>query len=123
MTTIAEFNERIPTKYSFDRPAEECEIAKAIEEAGEPAREKILDEATRIIYGDRQKTYGSARENMGRIAKIWSVALGMEVTEDQVINCMIGVKLARLVNTPGHRDSYVDIAGYVGVFDKMSRNE
>jgi hypothetical protein len=85
--------------------------------------ENILDKAKEIIYGQRQDDYGPAIESHKRIAAIWSVVLGIEVTPEQVALCMIGVKMARLRNTPGHEDSWLDIAGYVGVWDKMRRGE
>ena len=96
---------------------------KAIAEDGEPAKPTILDEARNIIYGERQKVYGPSRPNHERIAAHWSVILGIPVSAEQVVLCMIGLKLARLGNTPDHRDSWVDIAGYVGVYDKMQRGE
>lgn len=81
--------------------------------------ENILQEAERIVNGPRASDYGDARENHQRIADIWSALLRVKVTPEQVAMCMIGVKLARLANTPDHRDSWVDIAGYVGVYDKF----
>jgi len=36
---------------------------------------------------------------------------------------MVGLKMARLVNSPDHEDSWVDIIGYAGVWDKMRRGE
>ena len=83
----------------------------------------VLDTAKEIIYGERENDYGSASANFKRIATLWSAILGMEVTADQVVLCMIGLKMARLVNTPDHEDSWVDIAGYVGVWDKVRRGE
>jgi hypothetical protein len=65
---------------------------------------------------DRGATYGDAFTNHARIAEIWRVILGKHnITPEQVAQCMIAVKLARLVQTPGHYDSYVDICGYAGV--------
>ena len=73
--------------------------------------ENILQEADRITSGDRRKEYGSARESFNRIAKLWSIVLGQEVSAMQVILCMIQLKVARQMN--GYkRDSLVDIAGY-----------
>jgi len=43
---------------------------------------------------------------------MWSVLLEKEVTVAQVYQCMIAVKLSRLIETPDHEDSYVDICGY-----------
>lgn len=67
------------------------------------------------ICGQRQEDYGDAKKNFSDIAKIWSVILDKDVTEEQVCSCMIGVKLARLMKTPGHYDTLIDIGGYAGV--------
>ena len=56
--------------------------------------------------------------NTTRIAKIWSVILGFDVTEEQVALMMVGLKVARLVETPDHQDSILDIAGYAAVMSE-----
>ena len=84
--------------------------------------ESILDEAVRVTSQEREVAYGHALINHERIAKIWSVVLGVEVTPAQVALCMIGTKLARLAN-PGnelHRDSVVDIAGYARAYQRIT---
>jgi hypothetical protein len=43
---------------------------------------------------------------------MWSVLLGKEVTVRQVYQCMVAVKLCRLIETPDHEDSWIDICGY-----------
>lgn len=80
------------------------------------SKEPILVEATNLVHGPRQESYGSPLTNWGRTAKIWSVILGVEVTPEQAALCMVGVKLARQVHKPA-RDNLVDIAGYIGVVD------
>lgn len=99
-------------------------LGKQIADAGDPPpSEKMLDEASRLIYGARQKDYGPARKNFDDIAAIWTVVLGVHVSGEQVALCMIGLKMARLAKSIHHRDSWVDIAGYVGCKDKMERGE
>lgn len=83
----------------------------------------MLDEAKEIIYGQRQQEYGGVSDNFTRIANGWSEILGARVTAEQVALCMIWVKMSRLVKTPSHRDSKVDIAGYIGCMDKLERGE
>ena len=75
-------------------------------------RAEILAKAESMINGPRAKDYGDAYENHKRIAEIWSVILGKQITVSQVYQCMIGVKLSRLIETPDHTDSWVDICGY-----------
>jgi len=75
-------------------------------------RNDVLKKAKTIINGARAKEYGDAHENHARIAQMWSVLLDKPVTIQQVYQCMVAVKLARLVVTPDHEDSWVDICGY-----------
>lgn len=84
---------------------------------------KLLTIASELIYGHRKTDYGTALQNMQDTADLWSVQLRTKVTWQQVVQCMIHVKMARLINSPDHFDSYVDIAGYAGVFDKANRGE
>lgn len=78
-------------------------------------REGILMTAQRLINGKRAADYGDAYENHQRIAQLWSVLLEQDVTPEQVYQCMIAVKLARLIVTPGHEDSWIDICGYAAL--------
>lgn len=75
-------------------------------------RKEILNKAESLVNGPRAKEYGDAHENHARIAQMWSVLLDKPVTIQQVYQCMVAVKLARLVVTPDHEDSWVDICGY-----------
>ena len=77
-------------------------------------REEILQEAETLINGDRAKDYGDAYVNHKRIADMWSVVFGKEVTVRQVILCMIAMKVARLVHD-SKEDSWVDVCGYAAV--------
>ena len=75
-------------------------------------REEILEKAEELVNGPRAKHYGDAYLNHERIAKLWSVVLGVEVTVPQVYLCLNQLKVSRLIETPTHADSWVDIAGY-----------
>jgi hypothetical protein len=83
-------------------------------------RGEILDEANRLTHGDRDKNYGTPYQNHLRIAKIWSVILEKEVTPAQVALCMVGVKIARLVETPDHLDSFVDGCAYISIAGELA---
>jgi hypothetical protein len=67
---------------------------------------------------ERGEVYGTPRVDMARIAAIWSQLLGVEIVPAQVPMCMIAVKLSRLVTSPNHEDSVVDIAGYAAVMSE-----
>ena len=73
--------------------------------------ESILQEAQRLVHGDRGEAYGHPFSDFSKTAKIWEGVLGCEVSPEQVALCMIGVKMSRQVNKP-KRDNVVDMAGY-----------
>ena len=75
-------------------------------------RAEILQKAEQMINGPRARDYGDAYNNHERIAKMWTVLLNKEITVPQVYQCMIAVKLSRLIETPEHEDSAIDICGY-----------
>jgi hypothetical protein len=80
-----------------------------------PYRVEALREAARIISGERNVQYGGPEENFTRTAKIWSVILGTEITNEQVAMMMVGLKVARFANNSGFQpDTWIDIAGYAG---------
>ena len=83
--------------------------------ASAPVRSLILRQAEETINGPRRDEYGDAAESFERIAGLWSLILGMEVTAEQVALCMVQVKLGRLIHSPNHADSWVDICGYAAL--------
>ena len=78
----------------------------------------ILQEAEEITNGSRAEDYGNVRDNFTKIANIWTEIIGAKVTPEQVGLCMMGLKIAREVNTH-KRDNLVDLAGYANCLDKM----
>jgi hypothetical protein len=81
----------------------------------------VLAEAEDLIHGARQGVYGHPLDDFSKTALHWQAILGVPVTAEQIALCMIGVKLSRLGNTPAHRDSQVDIAGYIGTYEMVVR--
>jgi len=78
-------------------------------------RQFFLKTAEELINGPRAKEYGPARKNHERIAQIWSIILEQEITPEQVVACMVGLKLARLSEDMTKDDSWVDIIGYAAL--------
>ena len=72
--------------------------------------------------------YGSPERNFERIAAIWNVILAeklgheydYEISAADVAMMMIGIKLARLIETPDHEDSAVDAAGYAALLAEIA---
>lgn len=89
-------------------------------------RKEVLNAADAAVSGDRQLNYGNPESNFARIAELWNawaiirnpiiqrqIDTGVILhTSVDVAVFLILVKLARLANSPSHRDSWIDIAGY-----------
>ena len=86
------------------------------------SNENVLEEANRLIYGDRAAAYRPVTASFERIAKFWSTILEIEVTAEQVGLCMIALKMSRQISKAG-RDNIVDIAGYAGCIAKMDEEK
>jgi hypothetical protein len=104
----------------------DAEPAKVIVKK-EKVKETVLHEAERIIYGDREMTYGHPSKNLWTIARLWTAYVdaasdnslqGKEFTAKDVALMMILVKTARLANNDSHRDSVVDICGYAALMER-----
>ncbi len=83
----------------------------------EPPAKTILQEAADIVAGARRGAYGTPERNFDRIAVFWNAymtATGRDVklTAADISPMMRLMKEARLCETPGHRDSLVDLIGY-----------
>jgi hypothetical protein len=83
--------------------------------------DSVTLEAHNLAHGPRQSVYGHPLDNFTLTSKLWSAILNTEVTAEQVGLMMIALKMARLLNTPGHRDSLVDIAGYAEALDLIAQ--
>ncbi len=78
----------------------------------------ITQEATELVGGERAKDYGDMNASFTRIAGLWSAYLGIHVDKYDVAKMMILLKVSRAKDS-NHRDSYVDIVGYVECIDKL----
>jgi nucleoside 2-deoxyribosyltransferase len=74
--------------------------------------ESVCAEADRIVGGARRSTYGHPWENFLSTGLMWEGITGHSFTPEQVALMLIALKMSRLVTSPDHRDSVVDIAGY-----------
>jgi hypothetical protein len=90
----------------------------------ESIRASVLDEAKRLVCGDRNNQYGPPGKDFNRTANaLTSLGFGKvnhdgsecEVLSDHDVSIiMIVLKLSRLMWSPEKRDSWVDVAGYAG---------
>jgi len=76
------------------------------------SREEILNQATAIVTVDRNADYGEPEQNFKQIAEMWSAYLEARIYPHDVAAMMVLLKVARIANTPGKEDHWVDIAGY-----------
>lgn len=76
-------------------------------------RNEILDEAKRIICGDRDQQYGSPEDNFATIARLWSDYLGHPIEAVDVGIMMTLFKIARIMTGTHKDDSYIDAIGYM----------
>lgn len=88
----------------------------------------ILQEAESIIYGDREQTYGQPSKNLDCIAQFWTAYLANRKNSDErlgatdVAAMMTLLKIARLANSPEHRDSLVDGCGYLALIERCHQD-
>lgn len=87
--------------------------------------ESVLMEAQKIIYGDREKTYGRPDINLFRIALLWDAYLKgkygentFAITSEDVCWMMNLMKCARQMNE-SKRDNLVDACGYISLIERI----
>ena len=84
----------------------------------QPEPENVLQEALRLCEGPRQDAHGHPHDNYIIIRTLWSGILGVDISFDQAVFCMMALKMARHLTNP-NRDNIVDISGYAWVLEKV----
>lgn len=74
----------------------------------------ILDEAKALVDGDRQASYGSPKDCLGKTAKIFEMIENKDLSLREVAMFNVAQKLARL-STHYKRDTVIDICGYLHI--------
>ena len=92
----------------------------------------MLLHAAELVGGQRAADYGDKTENHERIANLWNAWLSetrmghsdhITIMPYDVAMMMLLVKVARLMHSPGHQDSHVDIAGYASILEEIANKE
>lgn len=120
----------IKSTHGFGGPNEMHDLVKEVIISSVKPKLKLaastfLSKVNEIVTGPREKEYGDKTENHARIAKLWNMWLtetkedGDAITPYDVATMMLMVKLARLMQSPGHQDSHIDIAGYVACMEEI----
>jgi Domain of unknown function (DUF6378) len=88
-------------------------------------KETVCEEANRIVYGDREKTYDHPSRNFDRTVQMWNGYLrakyeehAIDLDSHDVAWMMALLKLAREIHTH-KRDNVVDAIGYIACVEKM----
>lgn len=95
----------------------------------EPKQNYILRQAETIINGERQEQYGSVEDSFQTIADLWSSYLcnskqkSIDITDVDVANMMILLKIARNTNGVHKDDNWIDICGYAALGGKLSNGQ
>lgn len=85
----------------------------------------ILEEASKLVDGDRRADYGPLDESMAAIAAVWNVVLKKKLQPAVILSphdvalLMAGLKLCREANSH-KRDNLVDGAAYLHIANLMS---
>lgn len=82
----------------------------------------LVDEAISLTISDRNDTYGHPAQDFERVAQIWGAILDTEVSAEQAILCMMGLKLARQSHIH-KRDNIVDLVGYAVCLNEVADGE
>lgn len=92
-----------------------------------PSRTDLFDAAMKTVTQERGAVYGHPLDDFRRANALTLVAAECPHPEVRHALQMICVKIARLIHTPSHIDSIIDIAGYartcVMILDEEERNE
>ena len=112
--SVADLNRGLSSEHPLESLMAAVEAHPASSPTSRRARD-ILEHAAGLVDGQRAADYGDARDNFNNIAALWSIVLDIEITAEQVALCLAQLKIARLIHTPTHDDSWTDLAGYAGL--------
>jgi len=71
-----------------------------------------FDAAYAVVTADRRDIYGDPQDTYRRVAALRTVVDECPDPQVREIIGMVATKLVRLVQTPEHLDSWIDVAGY-----------
>lgn len=91
-------------------------------------RAAILATAEELVNGERARTYGDAKASFQRVADLWN-AMGFRTAHARaeghepmrkleaadVALALAQLKVSRIISSPDHEDSWVDLAGYAAL--------
>jgi hypothetical protein len=98
-------------------------IAASVLTAVEASGETILQEAQRLVHGDRGAAYGHPIEDYTRTGRMWGAILGLPDIDPRICALMMAaMKLSREAHKP-KRDNRTDLAGYAECADMIAQRQ
>lgn len=94
------------------------ELSEVLGELADCDRVSILEEALKILEGERESDYGDPVANFNRISRIASSILNETITPEQCVVVMMAVKLSR-EQYKHKRDNLVDLAAYTEIYNRI----
>jgi nucleoside 2-deoxyribosyltransferase len=89
----------------------------------EPYGETILQEAQRLVHGDRGTAYGHPFHDYARTGRMWGAILGIPDIDPRICCLMMAaVKISRETNA-SKRDNRADLAGYAECADMVAQEQ
>lgn len=86
-------------------------------------KETALQEAQRLVYGDRGASYGHPIDDYTRTGRMWGAILGLPDIDPRLCALMMAaVKISREAHKP-KRDNRVDLGGYAECADMIAERQ
>ena len=76
---------------------------------------QILNQASVLVQGQREKDYGDKTENHNNIARLWSAYLEIKIEAHDVALMMALLKMARTKLGEVSKDTYTDMSAYSAI--------
>jgi hypothetical protein len=105
----------------MDSPALRGAAAQARRETEHQCRALGFNEDTAKLTEERGSVYGPPKIDFGRVARMKEVIAECKDPLARHALEMIAVKIARLIQSPDHVDSWRDIAGYAKCGEEVTR--
>ena len=125
VNTLEGFNICVALREFYSKETKTSVDPKEFKMVEEPLT--ILEEAQKLVSGDRQDAYGPPTKSFKEISNIWNIILkdklGFKyITPQDVALMMAGLKLCRQANKHS-RDNLVDLAAYAHIYQLLEEDE
>ena len=84
---------------------------------------QVLNQASVLVQGQREKDYGDKTENHNNIAKLWSAYLDIKIDAHDVALMMALLKMARTKLGEVSKDTYIDMSAYSAIAGEIKFKE